>query len=105
MNGVGAGNCQKIARHPPIGQLRLAQRPLCLCREGVEEVGREVPVISRPDWPPTGFAGAHFPPVIDSPVRAIRPSARPAPLTSLPSLGARGGTGLQEAGLLDCWTW
>ena len=37
-----------------------------------------------------------------SPVGAIRPSAEPAPLVSLPSLGARGGTGLQGLGPLDC---
>ena len=38
----------------------------------------------------------------DSPISAIRLSAEPAPLVSLPSLGARGGTGLQGLGSLDC---
>ena len=65
-------------------------------------MGGEVPVITRPGQPPTRFAGAHFPPTIGSPVRAIRPSAGPAPLVLLPSLGARGGTGLRGPGLLDC---
>ena len=60
-------------------------------------MGREVPAVARPGWPPTGFAGAHFPHV-----HAIRPSAGPAPLVLLPSLGARGGIGLQGPGSLDC---
>ena len=59
-------------------------------------------MIARPAWPPTGFAGAHFPPAIGSPVRAIRPSAGPAPVVLLPSLGVSEGTGLQGLGSLDC---
>ena len=57
-------------------------------------MGDEVPTIARPGWPPTGFVGAHFPPTIGLPVRAIRPSVGPAPLVLLPSLGVSGGTGL-----------
>ena len=65
------------------------------------EMGWLAPAIACPGRPLTGFAGAHFPPVIGSPVRAIRPSVGPAPLVLLPSLGARGGTGLQGLGLLE----
>ena len=61
-------------------------------------------MISRPGWPPTGFVGVNYLPIIGSNVRATRPSAWPAPLVLPPSLGARGGTGLQRDGLLDCWT-
>ena len=64
-------------------------------------MGGEVPAIARLGRPPTGFAGAHFPPSTGSPIRAIRPSAGPAPLVLLPSLSARGGTGLRGPGLLD----
>ena len=102
---MGAENCRKIARHPPVGQCHPVWRPLCLCRDGKEEVGGEVLAISLPGWPPTGFVGTHFPPATGSPVRAIRPSVEPDPLALLQSLDARGGTGLQGAGLLDCWTW
>ena len=70
----------------------------------MEEVGGEVPMISWPGRPPTGFAGASYPPRIDSRVRATRPSAWPAPLVLPPSLGARGGTNLQGEGSLGCWT-
>ena len=86
---MGAENCRKIAHHPPVGQCRPVWRPLCLCRDRKEEVGGEVPAISLPGWPPTGFTDAHFPPAIGSPVRAIRPSAGPTPLALLPSLDAR----------------
>ena len=65
-------------------------------------MGGEVPAIARPDQPPTGFVGAHFPPTTSSPVRAIRPFVGPAPLVLLPSLGANGGTGLQGLGSLNC---
>ena len=68
-------------------------------------MGGEVPAISRPGWPSTRFAGAHYPPAIGFRVRANWPSIRHAPLVLPPSLGARGGTGLQGADLLDCWTW
>ena len=64
-------------------------------------MGKEVPVVARPDRPPIGFAGAHFPPATGSPVRAIRSSVGPAPLVLLPSLGARGGTGLRGSSSLD----
>ena len=65
-------------------------------------MGEEVPVVALRGRPPTGFAGAHFLPVIGSPVRAIRLSAEPAPLVLLSSLCARGGIGLQGPGSLDC---
>ena len=86
VNGGGAGNCRKIARHPPVDRCRPAQQPLCLCRDGMAEMDRQAPAIARPGRPPTGFAGAHFPPAIDSPIRAIRPSVGPAPLKGLGSL-------------------
>ena len=104
VNGVGAESCRKITHHPPVGQCRRVQRPFFLCRDEMEEVGGEVPVISRPGLPPVGFAGAHYLPAIGSRVRATRPFAWPAPLVLPPSLGARGGIGLQGDGLLDCWT-
>ena len=50
----------------------------------------------------TEFAGAHFLPSTGSPVRAIRRSVEPAPPILLPSLGAKGGAGLQGPGSLDC---
>ena len=102
VNGVGARNYQKIARHPPVDRCRPTQQPLCLFRDGMEEMGGLAPAIAQPGQPPTGFIGAHFPPATDSPVHAIRPSVRPAPLVLLPSLGARGGTSLQELGSLEC---
>ena len=98
----GRGNCRKIARHPPVDRCCSAQQPLCLCLDGMAEMVRQAHAITRPDQPPTGFAGAHFPPVTSSPVRAIRPSVEPAPLVLLPSLGVRGGTGLQGLGSLEC---
>ena len=88
VNGMGAGNCQMIARHPPVGRCRPARRPLCLCRDRKEEMGGEVLAIGRPGRPPIGFAGTHFPPATGSPVCAIRPSTGPAPFVFLPSLGA-----------------
>ena len=66
----------------------------------MEEVGGEVPLIYLPSRPPTGFVGARYPPTIGSRVRATQPPAWPAPLVLPPSLGARGGTGLQGEGLL-----
>ena len=102
VNGVGVGNCQRIARHPSVGRCRPAQLPLCIYRDGKEEMGGEVPAIVRPGRRPTGFACAYFPPATGSLVRAIWPSARPAPLVLLPSLGARGETSLQGLGSLDC---
>ena len=102
VNGAGAGNFRRIARHPLVGRCRSAQQPLCLCRDGKEEIGGQVPSIALPGRPPIGFASARFPHAISSPVCAIRPSAGPAPLVLLPSLGARGGTGLQGLASLDC---
>ena len=102
VNGVGAGNCQRTVRHPSVDRCRPAQRALCLCQDGKEGMGGEVPAVARPSRPPTGFAGAHFLPATSSSVRAIWPSAGPVPLVLLPSLGARGGTGFQGPGSLDC---
>ena len=101
-NGAGAGNCQRIARHPLVGRCRPGQRPLCLYRDGKQKMGGEVPVIAQPDRPPTGFVGAYFPPSTGSPICAIWPSAGPAPFVFLPSLGASEGTDLQGLGSLDC---
>ena len=101
-NGAKAGNCRRIARHPPVGRCHPAQQPLCLCRDGKRDVGGEVPVIALSDQPPTGFVGAHFPPTTDSPIRAVRLSVGPAPIVLLPSLVASGGTGLQGLGSLNC---
>ena len=104
VNDVGVESCRKITCLPPVGQCRQVQWPLCLCLDEMEEVGEEVPMISRPGWPPTGFAGAHYPPTIGSRVHATWPSSWLAPLVLPPSLGARGGTSLLGDGLLDCWT-
>ena len=104
VNVVGAESCRKIIRHPSVGQCRRVQRPPCIYRDEMEEVGREVPVTYRPGKPLTGFAGARYPPAIGSRVRATRPPAWPAPLVLPPSLGAKGGTILQGEGLLGCWT-
>ena len=101
VNDTGAGNCQRIAHHLPVDQHRPAQRPLYLCRHGKEGTGEEVPATARLGRLPTGFAGASFPLATGSPVRAIRPSAWPAPLVLLPSLCAMGGADLQELGSLD----
>ena len=100
-NGVGAGNCRRIAHHPPVDRHRPVQRPLFLCRDGKEGAGREVPAIARPDRLPTGFVGAHFPLAIGSPVRPIQPPAWPAPLALFPSLCSRGGANPQGLGSLD----
>ena len=105
VNDVGAGNYRRIAHHPPIDRYRPAQRPLCLCRDGKEEMGGGGGggfASARPGRPPTGFAGTHFLPTTGSPVRATRLSAWPATLVFLPSLGTRGGTGLQRLSSLDC---
>ena len=75
VNAVGAESCRKITRHPLVSQCRRQQRPPCLCRDEMEEVGGEVPVISRPGWPPTEFADAHYPHAIGLCVRATRLSA------------------------------
>ena len=91
MNNVGVGNYRRTVRHRSVDGCRPAQRALCLCQDGKEGIGGEFPAVARPDWPPTGFTGAHFLPAIGSPVRVIRPSAGPAPLVLLPSLGTRGG--------------
>ena len=102
VNDAGVGNYQRIAHHPLVYRYCPAQRPLCLCRDGKEEMDGEVLASARPGRLLTRFAGAHFLPTIDSPVRAIRPSAWPAPLVLLPSLGARGGTDPQGLSFLDC---
>ena len=65
-------------------------------------MGGEVPAITQPGRLPTGFAGAHFLLATSSPARAIRPYVWPAPPVSPPSLGAKGGDGLQGLGSLDC---
>ena len=70
----------------------------------MEEVSGEVLVIYRHGKPPTGLAGARYPPAIGSCVRTARPPAWPDPLALPLSLGARGGIGLQGEGLLGCWT-
>ena len=102
VNGVGAGNYRRIAHHPLEDRYHPTQRPLCLCRDGKEEMGREVLASARPGRPPIGFAGTHFLSTTGSPVRATRLSAWPATLVFLPSLGTRGGTGLQRLSSLDC---
>ena len=89
VNAMGAESCRKITSHLPISQCSQVQQPPCLFRDEMEEVGGEVPIISRPGWPPTEFADAHYPPAISSRVRATRPPAWPAPLFLPPSLGAR----------------
>ena len=89
VNGVGAGNCRRTVRHPSINRCRPALRALCLFQDGKEGMAKEVPTVARPDRPLTGFTGAHFLPATGSPVRAIRPSSRLAPLVLVPSLGAR----------------
>ena len=58
--------------------------------------------IARPGRPPNRSADARFLPATGSPVRAVRPPAGPAPLALLPTLSARGGTGLRGLGSLDC---
>ena len=52
-------------------------------------MGEEALAIARPNWLTTGFANAHFLHATSSPVRAVLPLAGPAPLVSLPVLGAR----------------
>ena len=104
VNVVGAESCLKITRHPPVGQCRRVQRPPCLYRDEMEEVGSDVPVISLPGWSPTEFAGARYPPTIGSRVRTTRPPSWLAPPVLPLILGARGGTGLQGEGLLGSWT-
>ena len=105
VNGVGAGNCRRTVRHAPVDRCHPTQKSLCLCQDGKEGMGGEVPSVARPGQPPTGFACVHFFPITGSPVRAIRPSSGHDPLVFLPSLGARGGTGLQGPSSLDCWSW
>ena len=98
------GDGERHGSGPPVGQCCQVQRPPCLYQDEIEEVGGEVPKISRPGKPLTGFVGACYPPTIGSCVRATRPPAWPAPLVLPPSLGTREGTGLQGEGLLGCWT-
>ena len=104
VNAVGAESCWKKTRHPPVGQCFRVQQPPCLCWDEMEEVGLEVPMVSRPGWPPTGFAGAYYPLVFGSRVLGTRPLAWTPPVVLPPSLSAIGGTGLQWDGLLGCWT-
>ena len=102
VNGVRAGNCRRIAHHPPVDRCRPVKQPLCLCRDRKEETGVDVLAIARSGRPPTGFADAHFLLATDSPVRAVRPSVWPALLVLLPSLGAGEGTDLRGLSSLDC---
>ena len=102
VNGGGAANYRRIAYHPLVDRYRSAQHPLCLCRDWKEEMGEEVLTIARPDRPPTGFVDAHFLPATCSPARVVRPYSWRAPLILLPSLGARGGSGLWGLSSLDC---
>ena len=102
VNGVRAVNCRRISHHLPVGLRRSVQRLLYLCWYGQEEMGGEVPLIARLSRLPTGFAGSHFLPAVDSPVRVVRPPAWPALLVLLPALGAREGTGLRGLSSLDC---
>ena len=101
VNGAGAGNCRRIAHHPPTNRHRPAQRPFFLCRDGKEGADGEVPAITQLGQLPTGFVGAHFLLSIGSPVRVIRPPAWPTLLALLPSLCARGGADLQSSCSLD----
>ena len=65
-------------------------------------MGGEALTIARPDRSPTRFTDAHFLPPTGLSVRAVRPPPWPSPLVFLPSLVARGGTGLRGLGSLDC---
>ena len=102
VNGAGTRSCRRIAHHRLVDRYHLAQRPLCLCQDGKEEMGGEVLAIARPDRPPTGFADARFLPVTGSPIHAVRLPVWPAPLVLLPSLGAIRGTCLRGLSSLDC---
>ena len=86
VNGAGAGNCRRVAHHPPVDRHRPGQQPLFLCRDGKEGEGREVPAIARLDRLPTGFVGPHLLLAIDSPIHVIPPPAWPALLALLSSL-------------------
>ena len=59
-------------------------------------------MIVRPDWLPTGFAGARFLLAVGSPVRAVQLPAWLSHLVLPPILDAKGGTGLRGLGSLDC---
>ena len=72
-----------------------------LPEDSSSSAGRSISSGAGTSLPPTEFASAHFLPATGSPVHAIRPSAWPAPLVLLPSLDARGGTGLQGLSSLD----
>ena len=102
VNGAGVVSCRRIIHRLPVDLHRLAQRLLYLCWDGQEEMGGEVPATARSGRLPIGFAGAHFLPAAGSSVRLVRPPAWPALLVLLPSLSARGGTGLQGLSSLDC---
>ena len=101
VNDAGAGNCRRIAHHPPADRHRPTQPPLFLCQDWKEGAGGEVPAIARLGRLLTGFAGAHFLLAIGSPVRVIRPPVWPALLALLSSLCARGGADLQGLCSLD----
>ena len=81
---------------------RSAQRPLCPCRDGKEEMSREALTIVRLGRLPIGFVGTRFLPATGLPARVVRPPTLPALLVLLPALGARGGTGLRRLSSLDC---
>ena len=102
MNVAGEGNCLRIIHYLPVDRYRSAQRPLCPCLDGKEEMGGEALAIARPGRLPTMFVGARFLPAIGSPVRVVRPPVWPALLFLLPTLGARGGIGLRGPSSLDC---
>ena len=102
VNGAGEGNCRRTIHQLPVDRYRPAQRPPCPCQDRKEEMGGEALAIVRPDRLPIGFAGARFLLATGLPIRAVRPSAWPAPLVSPLVLGARGGIGLRELGSLDC---
>ena len=67
----------------------------CLFWDGKEGKGEEDLVVAWPGWLLTRSSNACFLPTTDVPVQAVRPLAGPAPLVSLPILGAKGGTDLR----------
>ena len=102
VNDAGVGSCRKITHHRPVDRYRPVQWPLCLCQDGKQEMGGEALEIARPDRPPTRSADACFLPITGSPICAVRPPAWPTPLALFLTLSARGETGLQGLGSLNC---